>query len=108
MARFSGLVGFASDEVETSPGVWGSGFTERRLRGDVLRHAFSYQASEKVNDDLITSNRISVIADEYAFEHYPTIAYVVWNKVKWTVTEVEVQRPRLLLTLGGVYNDQGR
>lgn len=108
MARFSGLVGFSDQQVETSPGIWESKTVERRLRGDILRHAFSFQAPDKINDDLTISNRVSVVADEFAFKNYPTITYVKWNNVAWKVTEVEVQRPRLILSLGGVYHGQGR
>jgi hypothetical protein len=58
----------------------------------------------KVNDDLSVNNSISIVADEYANEHFFAIRYVAWAGTLWTVTNVEVQSPRLLLTLGGVYN----
>jgi hypothetical protein len=59
---------------------------------------------ESVNDDITVANSISVVADEYAFEHFFNIKYIRWAGVLWTVTTVEVQSPRLILSLGSVYN----
>jgi hypothetical protein len=57
-----------------------------------------------VNNDLTVSNSISIIADAYANEHFFAIRYVDWAGALWTVSEIEIQSPRLILRLGGVYN----
>ena len=44
------------------------------------------------------------MADPYAYDHFFAIKYVKWMGAYWKVTNVEVQRPRLKLTVGGVYN----
>lgn len=49
-------------------------------------------------------NSISIVADKYANEHFFLIRYVMWEGVRWTVTNVEVRAPRLLLSIGSVYN----
>jgi len=72
--------------------------------GDVLRNTRRLQTGESVNGDLSVNNLISIVADAYANEHFFAIRYVAWMGTLWTVSEVEVQSPRLLLRLGGVYN----
>ena len=36
--------------------------------------------------------------------HFFAIRYVKWAGTRWKVDDVEVKRPRLKLTLGGVWN----
>ncbi len=103
MARFYGAIGYA-EQVEMSPGVWKDILVEYNYYGDVLRNTRRLQNDDKVNNDLTVSNSISVVADEYAYEHFFAIRYIQWAGSLWTVSEVEVQRPRLLLRLGGIYN----
>ena len=106
MARFSGKVGYAGETVETSPGVWKEVVVERSYFGDVLRNTRRLQEGVSVNDDLSVGNSISIVADQYASEHFFAIRYVEWQGVLWKVSDVEVQSPRLLLRLGGVYNGE--
>lgn len=103
MAKFYGKVGYG-EQVETAPGVWQDVITEVSYFGDVIRNTRILQDGGKVNDDLSVSNSISVVADAYANEHFFAIRYVEWAGALWTVDNVEVQSPRLLLRLGGVYN----
>ena len=103
MAKFYGEIGYA-ESTETAPGVWDDIITEISYFGDVIRNTRSLQDGEKVNDDLSVSNSISIVADAYANEHFFAIRYIKWAGTLWTVSEVEVQSPRLLLRLGGVYN----
>lgn len=72
--------------------------------GDVLRNTRRLSDGTGLNNDLSVGNTISILADPYALEHFFAIRYVKWAGALWTVTEVEVKRPRLLLKLGGVYN----
>lgn len=103
MAKFRGEVGYAHTE-EKVPGVWSETFNERIYYGDVTKDVRRWQNSEYVNDDLTINNVISIVADPYALKNFFTIRYVNWMGVSWKVTNVEVQAPRLILTLGGVYN----
>lgn len=105
MARFYGAVGYG-ENVESPPdsGVWKDVITEYNYYGDVVRNTRRILEADKVNDDLSIGNSISIVADAYAREHIFAMRYVVWQGVRWNVTDVEVQSPRLLLTLGGVYN----
>lgn len=103
MARFNGAVGFG-ETTETMPGVWEDVITERTYFGDVVRNTRRMSDGESVNDDFTVGNSISIVGDGYAFEHVFAIRYVGWSGTLWVVQTVEVQSPRLLLRLGGVYN----
>lgn len=104
MAKWFGKIGF-SETLETKPGVWEEHITDREYYGDVLRNSRRLQtSSDKVNDDVNVSNEISIVADPYANEHFYSMRYIEFSGTKWKVTDVEVQYPRLILTLGGVYN----
>lgn len=104
MPRFFGEVGYAEANVETAPGVFEDIIVEHQYYGDILRNTRVLSAPEKVNFDISVGNSISIMADAYASEHFHAIRYARWAGVLWIVTSVEVQRPRLILTLGGVYN----
>ena len=105
MAKWFGIVGYGIT-VETKPGVWTEKTVERDYYGDLIRNSRRLQSSsEKVNDDLTISNQLSIVSDPYAYENFHSMRYVKFMGAKWKVTDVEVQYPRLILTLGGVYND---
>ena len=101
--KYYGNVGYANS-VEASPGVWKEQIITRPYYGDILRNARRLQTGEYLNDDISVGNSISIIADAYAYENFFSIRFVEWMGVKWKVDTVEVQRPRLILSLGGVYN----
>ena len=103
MAKFIGKVGYGPTTVETAPGVWNEVVVERDYTGDILRNTRKLQSGESVNDDLSVDNSISIVADAYANENFFAIRYVMWAGTRWKVSNVEVQSPRLLLRLGGVY-----
>ena len=78
--------------------------TEAAYFGDVIRNTRKLEPGESLNDDITVGNSISIVADEYAIDHFFKIKYVRWAGVLWTVTNVEVKSPRLILSLGSVYN----
>lgn len=103
--RFYGVVGYG-DSVETAPGsgVWRDEITEQTFYGDVLRDTRQLIDGIGVNENITVGNRISILADPSAFEDFDKIKYVEWNGKLWTVPDVEVDRPRLILSIGSVYN----
>lgn len=103
MAKYSGLVGYGT-QTETSPGIWNTEIAERPMRGDVLSRSRDYVGSDKINDDIEIQQRISIVADPYAYQNFTNILYVTYMGAKWKVTSVEVQRPRLILSMGGLWN----
>jgi hypothetical protein len=103
MARFHGKVGYGV-AAETSPGVWEDTIVEVAYFGDVIRNTRKLRETENLNNDLSVQNSISIVADAYANNHFFAIRYIEWMGALWTVSDVEVQSPRLLLRLGEVYN----
>lgn len=108
MARFYGVVGYGeSYEDPPGSGIWIDAIEEYHYQGDVVRNIRRLVEGEMPNDlnaDITVGNSISIVADEYASQHFFRIKYVRWAGVAWTVTSVEVRAPRLILTLGSVYN----
>ena len=103
MAKFYGNVGYANT-VEVEPGVWKEELIERQYYGDLVRNSRKLQTSSSVNDDVNLANEISIVADPYAMQNFHSMRYIEFMSVKWKVVNVEVQYPRLILTMGGVYN----
>lgn len=105
MAKFYGAVGYGITE-ETTPGVWTDEIVERFYSGDVIKNYKSSSSGESINDDINISNSISILSDPFAMQHFHTIKYVKWMGAAWKVSSVEVQYPRLILSIGGVYNGE--
>lgn len=102
--KWHGTIGYA-ESVEVRPGVWDEQWTERPYYGDLIRNARRLQSADyKTNDDVVVSNTLSIVADPYAMNHFHSMRYAELYGAKWKVDFVDVQPPRLLLTLGGVYN----
>ena len=105
MAKFYGVIGYVKT-VEVEPGVWvDNQVIEHNYYGDITRPISRNQPSGGVNDDINISNVISIVADPFANENCQYMKYVVMMGTKWKITKVGVQYPRLLLTVGGVYNE---
>jgi hypothetical protein len=105
MAKFYGNIGFVKS-VETEPGVWEEETIERPYYGDIIRPITRFQSSGGVNDDVVISNNISVIADPFANENFQYMKYIVLMGAKLKVNTAELQYPRILLSVGGVYNGE--
>ncbi len=103
MAKFYGQIGYAMPE-ETVPGVWKDFVIERSYRGDVLQNQNRWESAEKVNDNLMIDNKLSIIGDHYFYKNMAHAKYVIWMGVKWKIKKIEILRPRLILTIGDVYN----
>lgn len=105
MGKFYGSIGYA-ETVETSPGVWVEQITERKYYGDVNRDSRRLQSANQLNDNINVSSEISIVADPYACNHFHSMRYVEFMGAKWKISTVEPKPPRLILTLGGLYNGQ--
>lgn len=103
MAKFCGVVGYAT-MIETSPGVWIDGVSEYTYYGDVVRNISKVRSGDGLNDNIIIENQISIVADEFAYSNFQSIRYAKWMDSLWKISSVNVQRPRLILTIGDVYN----
>ena len=103
MAKFYGVIGYA-EQIESAPGVWKEHIIERRYYGDLTRNTRNLQSADQLNDNINVANEISIVADPYACQHFHSMRYVKFMGAKWKISRVEVMYPRLLLTVGGVYN----
>ena len=104
MAKFFGKIGYAETK-QTSPGVWEEEITEREYFGDLTRNTRRLQSSGNLNDNIVVSNDISIVADPFANQNFHAMRYVEFMGTKWKISNVEVQYPRLILTLGDQYNE---
>lgn len=102
--KWHGVIGFI-DTIETKPGVWKTQTVEKTYYGDIHRNSRRWESSDKVNADLMLSNTISILADSYAREKFGFMRYIEFGGQKWKINNIEVNYPRLELTLGGLYND---
>lgn len=105
MAKFFGSIGYAVTS-ETKSGVYEEQIIEREYFGDVNRNIRKLENGEHLNDDINVSNEISIVSDPFANENFYSMRYAEFMGTKWKITSVEVKYPRLILTLGGVYNGQ--
>lgn len=105
MARFHGYIGYIDTELKR-PGVHIPIPIEREYSGFIMEYGSRLQAGESVNDNPVITNRISIVSDPYAREHFNNIKYVVWMGTPWNVTSVSVEFPRITLSLGGVYTGE--
>lgn len=103
MTKFYGKVGYGLPG-EFVNGVWSDDIKERDYYGDVFKEVRYLQPGDQVNDDIRLAHRISIVADAFAFANYAYIKYVNLSGVLWSVSSVDVEHPRLILSLGGVYN----
>lgn len=107
MAKYYGTVGYMRTE-ETDPvnhpGVYTEVETERQYYGDVLSNNRRYENGEGLNDNINIRNEISILADPFAMENLAYMRYLTWLGNKWKITDVKVNYPRLILTIGGVWN----
>lgn len=104
MAKFSGKIGYVV-QTESRRGVWEDISIDKQRCGDFVKNAKKITSSDNLNDELTVANVISIIADRFATDNFRFIRYVEYMGAKWKVTQAEIQYPRILLTIGGLYND---
>lgn len=106
MAKFFGPIGYAVTR-EIKPGDWRDEIVERNYAGDVIRDSSRWASSQdSTNDDLTINNQFSILADPFAQNNFHTMKYVKYMGAAWKITNVEVRYPRLILTIGGVWNGE--
>lgn len=102
MAKWYGKVGYVINE-EVEPGVWVEKPIERNYYGDTLSNTARWSSANQVNDNLTLAIKVSIMADPFALQHYSSIKYVEFMGSLWSVSSIESQPPRLILTVGGSY-----
>lgn len=103
MAKFYGIIGFAL-LAETETGIWEEQITKRPYKGTITRRRHNWDSTPNLNNDLDISMDLTIVSDNFAFEHWPAIRYITWNNVQYAVKAIIVERPHITLSIGGVYN----
>jgi hypothetical protein len=103
MAKFYGAIGYALPK-EIRPGYWADEIVEKNYRGDIVMDQRRWQPDDKVNDDLNLDNSVSIVADGYAYENIGNMKYIVWNNAPWKIQSLSINRPRVVIQIGGIYN----
>lgn len=104
MARYCGKLGFVK-QIETKPGTWTEDIEERTYYGDVLRNIRRFSDNDSTNANVSLGNEISIVADPYAISHCHMLRYFTYHGIKWTVSSIDIQPPRIIVTPGGLYNE---
>lgn len=106
LAKFYGPIGYVFESVETEPGVWSEVIVEKNYRGDVILNQVRMQPGDRISDAVVIDNSISIIANAYAYDNIGFMKYIVWKNVAWKIQSFSINRPRILLQIGEVYNGE--
>jgi len=104
MAKYFGIIGYEVTE-EVEPGIYVETFIERQYYGDIIKNSRRLYDANKVNPDFTISNQFSIVADPFANNHFHEMRYIEYMGTKWKIKDVEVEYPRLILSVGGIYNE---
>jgi len=103
--RFFGKIGF-EETRETIPGIWEPTVVYKEYIGDVNRNQRRWQEQQNsINDNINVSNEISVLADDYMLKNLGSMKCVEYGGSKWKISWINLQYPRVILTLGDTYNE---
>lgn len=103
MTRFRGNIGLNRGPVETSPGIFEQLIEDVEVVGNLLSLGFRWP-EVGMQDSLSAKHILSIITPEDESVDFNEVVYVEWNGRKWNVNSIEYKRPRINLTLGGLYN----
>lgn len=103
MAKYFGKIGYAMTQ-EVKPGVWEEVIIENDYCGEDTRAISRWKSGTQLNDDKDIDKQISILANPFAIENFMYIRYITAYGQRWKVNSVEVQYPRLILSVGGLYN----
>lgn len=105
--KFSGKAGFRIDDVEIEPGVYKPQVVVKAIKGSVVSNSYQHQNSDKSTiDNVRITNQLSIVANQFLNKHITNLMYVEFQGVKWKVESFDIQPPRVVVSLGGVYNEQ--
>ena len=103
MAKYCGSIGFAIT-TDDGHGVWEDTITERKYYGDVLQNTRRWSDGDKIIGDITISNRFSILADSFAKSNIGAMKYITYLGERWKIESVDIQYPRVIISVGGVYN----
>ena len=104
MPKCSGVIGYALGG-ETQPGVWTEGITEKKYIGEIVKDNRRIVDQSEINGSINISNNISIISNRFMLDNMDYMRYLTFNNSKWKISSVEIKPPRIIITLGGLYNE---
>lgn len=104
MPKCSGVIGYAL-AGETQPGVWSEEIVEKKYYGDIVRDNRRIVDQGEVNGSVNISNNISIVSNSFMLENMAFMRYITFMNSKWKISSVEIKPPRIVITLGGLYNE---
>ena len=102
--KCSGVIGYARTE-ETQPSVWTEVIEERKYYGDIIRNNRRFINDDQINSGISLNNSISIVSNKFMLDNLGVMKYLTFKGSKWKIESVEIQPPRIIITLGGLYNE---
>ena len=96
-------IGFGITQNE-SPGVFSEKIVERKYYVDKIFDSRKYDQNNSINGSIDLSNKFSIVCDPFARENYLNMRYITWMGVKWRISTITVDYPRLTLSVSGEFN----
>ena len=102
--KWCGKIGFLV--TENSNGIWSEHVIEKPFTGEIIKNSIQVESSNSVNDNLNLNNQISVIANKFVYDNFQYMKYDEVFGAMWKIKSAELQYPRLLLSIGGIWNGE--
>lgn len=103
MARFSGILGINRGPVEVSPGIYKPQIEEIVVTGEIRQEQLSW-GQANLREGLRARHVLSIVTPDDGELGFGEVEYIEWQGKKWDVISVAYKRPRLELSMGGIYN----
>lgn len=103
--KYSGKIGFAVMKNE-GDGIYTEEIEEKVYYGDLLSSRWNNENNQNsTNTNVRLNNSISVICDKYLSENISVMRYITYKNSKWCINGIEIQPPRIIINIGGIYNE---
>jgi hypothetical protein len=103
MARYWGVIGINRGPVQTSPGILTPKIEEVQVSGEMRQERLNWPQAG-MREGLSARHVLSVITPEDSDIDFTEAVYISWQGRKWSVTSIQYKRPRVELSLGGIYS----
>ena len=103
MSKFWGPIGINRGPVQTAPGILEVVIEELEVSGEMRQLQLRWPQA-RMQEGLSANHVLSIVTPEDSDIDFTEVVYIVWQSRKWSVTSIQYKRPRVELTLGGLYN----
>lgn len=103
MTKCAGKIGYAL-AVEKQPGVWTEDIVEKKYYGEIVKDNRRLTDQGEVNSSININNNISVVANDFVLYNMAFMRYITFMNSKWKINSVDIKPPRIIISLGGLYN----